>query len=112
MKVVVPLIGTESRVIEPGMGSEVREEKDTPLPGDSTDADVAHRFDKTSFRQDLGGGNAPARGAHAATAPLASGRGAVAALFRSNPRTKALSPDPLRPPIDLAPPLPAFTDDA
>ena len=42
------------REVEPGMGSDVGDEKETPHPGDSSDAKAVHRFDKTSFRQDLG----------------------------------------------------------
>jgi hypothetical protein len=50
----MPVVGTGPKVVEPGVGSDVEEERATPHPGDSTDADIAHRFDRTSFREDLG----------------------------------------------------------
>lgn len=36
------------------MGRDVEQEKETQRPGDSIDARVVHRFDKMSYREDLG----------------------------------------------------------
>jgi hypothetical protein len=47
-------VGYGRRDVEPGMMSEDDDEKETSHLGDSSDASVVHRFDKTSYRQDLG----------------------------------------------------------
>lgn len=48
------VVGSGPRLEEPGMGSAIAEEKETPHPGDSRVAKVVHRFDKMSYREDIG----------------------------------------------------------
>lgn len=48
------VVGSGSRVVERGMGSEIVEDKETRPIGDSSDANAVHRFDKMTYRQELG----------------------------------------------------------